>query len=279
MLNFDGWKLAGGVAMILGLFVVVGCASFGQKLKQLVGGGGGSSQSSYRQSSNGAEGPSFSSQPNYSMAKQRRYKRVTKDNFSDEQSLEENSGSLWKKVGQGSYLFSQNNLRMQGDIINVEMEGKAADSLATKLSLIRRALSRYEYRGPASTGGSGGGGGGASTAAAAGGNAGGAKGDEKKGDASSGATAGANVGVNNNSQASPDDSAPKFDNVPCRIIERYTDGSYRIKGQQAIFVGLREYKLIVTGIVRPDDISSDLIASSKLIDSKYDLVASNKDVR
>lgn len=252
--------------ILLTLVFLTNCSSFGKKLKNLVGGSGAPPPSS---ASAGNSGPSFSSQPNLNNARERRYKRVTKENFSDDEALEENAGSLWKKVGQGSYLFSQNNLRMMGDVINVEVEGKAADNLSNKVKLIRKAFARYERplvdRKPTSQVGQV------------------PKPEDKSQQASNQekTTDSDKKDVSEKPEEKKEiaESDARFDTVPCRIVERNADGSYRVKGQQPIFIGTKEYKLIVTGIVRPDDISTELVTSSKLIDSKMEIVATSKETK
>src|SRR5438105_2467890 len=81
----------------------VNCASFGRKLKSFVGGGSSSSGSGAQGSGYHSTPTSFANQPNVMVGKERKYKRVNKDNFADDQALEENSGSLWRREGQGSY--------------------------------------------------------------------------------------------------------------------------------------------------------------------------------
>ena len=257
--------------LIVVMFLSSGCSSLGRKLKSLVSGAPEPQQASRPLA---PSGPSFSRTPNMMVGKERIYRRVTKENFSDEQSLEDNSGSLWKKVGQGSYLFSQNNLRMMGDIINVEVEGKAEESLSAKVTVIKKAWARMGYAGDGIR----------SPASKVVG-----KVPKPEKDAAPAAAAPplaekSKEGEETDNQkpkemaGSPSGSS-RFDNVPCRIVERNTDGSYRVKGQQTIYVGAREYKLLVTGLVRPDDISSDVVGTSKLIDSKIDLVASMKETK
>ena len=64
--------------------------------------------------------------------------------------------------------------------------------------------------------------------------------------------------------------------VPTRIVEQLKDGSYRVKGMQPFMIGKREYKVIVTGVVRPEDFDDAGIDSSKLLDSQFDIVSSRK---
>ncbi len=259
------------ILLALAILALSGCASFGRSLKNFLGGG----EPPQKGQAAGGPSTSFSAQSNVMTGKPRKYKRVTADNFSDGESLEDNSGSLWKKEGQGSFLFSQNSLRVMGDIINLEIEGKAAENLTTKLKIIKAAIARRyaPTRLPARAGAVGkvpkpeGETPAAGAEAGAQATAGAANKDGAQAQASQGAE----------KPAEPDLGETKFDAVSCRIIEKNRDGSYRVKGQQTIYVGSFEYKLIVTGVVRPDDISTDNVKSTQLIDSKYDLVASNKE--
>ena len=50
-------------------------------------------------------------------------KKVTRKSLAEQSKLGEQSGSLWVPRGQGAYLFHQNNRRLIGDMINVEMDG------------------------------------------------------------------------------------------------------------------------------------------------------------
>ncbi len=217
--------------------------------------------------------PSFNNEPNFGAAKDRQYKRVTKQNFSEAQGMEENAGSLWKKEGQGSFLFAQNNLRILGDIINVDVDGKVAENLNIKVDLIKKAQVKMDFamsqrpsapqvanRTP--------------------------RPGEKPERVPAAQVISAPVADQNASgkEALGPDGKPvgkegfKFDAVPCRIVDKNVDGSYRVKGQQTVFIGKKEYKLIVTGNIRADDISMDMVASSKVIDSKFDLVPTNKEM-
>ncbi len=266
------------IFLLLMIVTTLSCASIGRKWKSLVGG-----QTDPGPKSSQLSPASYSSQPNLMVGKERRYKKVNKDNFSDEQALEDHVGSLWRKEGQGSYLFSQNNLRVLGDIVNVEIEGRVADNLTAKVALLKSALARFETppRAPAASA--------LSKIPSPTDKSNGSNG--QPGTPGQPQNPGQN-GAQNQAQAPPppppaaereekpkEQVASKFENVPCRIVEKTTDGSYRVKGQSALFIGKREYKIIVTGLVRPDDIVSDDIPSSKIIDSKFDLVASNKEVK
>jgi flagellar L-ring protein precursor FlgH len=254
-------------ALLLGIsilfcFGAAGCASFGQKMKSWMGGGDSSASKSPQPAVS-----SFQNSPAVMVGQERKYKRVTKDNFSDDQAVEENAGSLWRKEGQGSYLFAQNNLRIIGDIVSVQVEGKAAENLTAKLTTIKMALAKLEppiVRKVASVPSPG------------------VPRPDK--DAKVDANQAGNQPAPETAQEEKTEEKTreqigKFDDVPCRIIEKNADGSYRIKGQSPVYVGRREYRLIVTGIVRPEELAMDAIGSGKLIDSKFDLVATNKEVR
>jgi flagellar L-ring protein precursor FlgH len=262
-------KIFSLLIITLMLATLTGCSSFGKKLKGLVG-GGSSDSSAQPLPPRAPQGPSFSTQPSVMTGKERKYKRVTKENFSDEQAIEENAGSLWRKEGQGSYLFSQNNLRVLGDVVNVNIEGRTADNLSAKIKIIKAAWAKFDRPPPRII---------RKVASA---NRPSPDGKPQVAPTPAPVANDANNEENDGEQknsAGKDKDGEKFDEVPCRIVEKNTDGSYRVKGQQTVFIGKREYKLIVTGVVRPDDISADNISSTKIIDGKFDLMASNKETR
>lgn len=64
--------------------------------------------------------------------------------------------------------------------------------------------------------------------------------------------------------------------VPTRIVERTSDGNYRVKGSQPFMIGSREYKMIVMGIVRAEDFNEDGVNSNRLLDPKFDIVSNRK---
>src|ERR1700683_2890038 len=152
-LRHQEWSMSATKRGLQTLFILavgfssINCASFGQKIKSWMGGGDDKKVAS------NPPVTSFSNQPNVTPGQERKYHRTTKDSFGEDQGLEESSGSLWRKEGQASYLFSQNNLRMMGDIINVDVEGKAADSLSAKLGIIKQNLARIENPKPANKNG------------------------------------------------------------------------------------------------------------------------------
>ncbi len=58
------------------------------------------------------------------------------------------------------------------------------------------------------------------------------------------------------------------------------DGNYRVRVVQPFMIGQREYKVIVTGIVRAEDFNESGVAASQLIDASYDNVSSkNSEMR
>jgi len=57
------------------------------------------------------------------------------------------------------------------------------------------------------------------------------------------------------------------------------DGNYRVKGQQPFMIGKRDYKVIVTGMLRPEDFNDEGISSQKLLDPQYDVVSIRKNTK
>ena len=77
-------------------------------------------------------------------------------------------------------------------------------------------------------------------------------------------------------QASAPDAPFNVESVPTRIVEVLRDGSYRIRGTQDFMIGKREYRVIVTGIVRQEDFNEDGISADKLMDSQFDIVSAKR---
>src|SRR5690606_26806234 len=75
---------------------------------------------------------------------ERQYKRMNREKFEEEADLRPEAGSLWVMEGQGAYLFSQNQMRMVGDLLNVRIEGSPKTQLRTKVRVIARLLERLE---------------------------------------------------------------------------------------------------------------------------------------
>jgi len=202
---------------------------------------------------------------------QRQFRRTTRDSFEEAARLEETAGSLWVMEGQGSYLFSQNVLRLSGDALKVRLEGEPKKNLEAKVEVIKRLIKKAKRdeskRAVASTGAAG----------------------EKKPDVAAAAdgkpaadgaakTAGAK-GAEKEDDKEDLDGAFTVSSVPTRIMERLPDGSYRVRGSQSFMVGKNEYRVIVVGVARAKDISEEGVDSSALMDSKFDIVSVKKDLK
>jgi flagellar L-ring protein precursor FlgH len=250
------------ISLLLVALTQSGCASFNRKLKSWLN---GSPQSeATKQVSTMTK---FSDSADVSPRVRRQYKRTTKETLRDQSALEAKSGSLWVMEGQGAYLFSQNVIRLVGDPIAVQLEGDPKDQLNSKVSVIKKLLNKIEERQKARLRGM------AST------------GDEEsdpKGGKSKDKKDKADKSQQAKGQEPPEKSKEEMlaefnvKNVPTRIVERTLDGNYRVKGSQPFMIGSREYKVIVTGVVRAEDFSEDGIASSKLLDPKFDIVSARR---
>lgn len=236
------------IRLLVVLFACVsmsGCASLSKTWKSLVG----HDDDPVAQ----VKTPRFSETDTVKVADNKQYKRMNRQRFEDEADVKADAGSLWVMEGQGGYLFSQNQMRMVGDLLNVKIEGAPKTQLQTKTRVISSLLARLEspsVRGPASA-----------QAAPAPAPAAPAA-DDKGGDAKA-------VGA-------PDASGFNVAVVPTRITEQLKDGSYRVRGMQPFMIGKREYKVIVTGVVRPEDFDDAGIEAGKLLDPQFDIVSSRK---
>ncbi len=261
--------------MFLILFLLVfglmnaGCASFNKRLKGWLGGGSQNIADAQKPASTLTK---FSDTPDVSPRVRRQYKRTTKETLSEESALDSKSGSLWVMEGQGAYLFSQNVVRLVGDPLAVSLEGDPRDQLQSKATIIKKLLAKIEerqkarLRGPASE-------------------EPGAEADEKTAskdgkDGKDDKTKKDKAGQQQAAKESPfrDDSPVELavKTVPTRIVERTLEGNYRVKGTQPFMIGAREYKIIVTGIVRAEDFNEEGIPASKLLDPKFDIVSARR---
>jgi flagellar L-ring protein FlgH len=244
----------------------MGCASFNKKLKSMLGGSDAPAEA--EQTKQTSTVTKFSDGGDVSPKVKRQYKRTTKESLSEESALDSKAGSLWVMEGQGAYLFSQNVVRLVGDPLAVTLEGDPKDQLSSKASVIKKLLAKIEerqkakLRNPASTTDDGASDDGADKDKAG-------KDDKAKKDKT------ANTNAN---QPAPPDATPDLSVkiVPTRIVERTLEGNYRVKGTQPFMIGAREYKIIVTGIVRAEDFNEEGISATKLLDPKFDIVSARK---
>lgn len=210
--------------------------------------------------------PRFSENEDMKVTSDKQYRRMNRQRFEDEADLKADAGSLWVMEGQGAYLFSQNQMRMVGDLLNVKLEGAPRSQLTTKVKVISKLLERLENpaRGLASSPN------GAAAPQADAAAAPAADGAQKTADAA------AAPGADAAAAGAPAKDNLSVQTVPTRIIEQMKDGSYRVRGQQPFMIGKREYKVIVTGVVRPEDFDDAGIEAGKLLDPQFDIVSARK---
>jgi len=256
--------------LIFGL-LQTGCASFNHKLKNWLGGNDAPSQTEeVKQASTVTK---FSDNPDEAPRVRRQYKRTTKESLSEESALDSKAGSLWVMEGQGAYLFSQNVVRLVGDPLAVTLDGDPKDQLQSKANVIRKLLAKIEERQKARL---------RNPASAAGGDENAnpdENGDKDKQADNKKGKSGQNQNQNQNqaqNQPKDSDSDLSVKIVPTRIVERTLEGNYRVKGTQPFMIGPREFKIIVTGIVRAEDFNEEGIPSTKLLDPKFDIVSARK---
>ena len=260
------------IFMLMTFTLLSGCASLNKSLRALFG----KVEPQVVAEKKSDPSARFSKQDNLKDSTARKY-RMTKERMEEEAGLASNSGSLWMMEGQNAYLFAPNTTRLIGDMLNVKLEGSPQKQLQTKVHVIARLLDKIDHpdtllgRGPASQ----------------------ASGEKPAGDKAAQPPAagtpgakpdpnGAAAAAANGQQPPTEEAAPKADSkfdvqtIPTRITEILKDGSYRVKGLQSFMIGKREYKAIVTGIVRPEDFNDDGINASKLLDSQFDIVNTKK---
>jgi flagellar L-ring protein precursor FlgH len=198
----------------------------------------------------------YSDNQNMAVQTDRQYKRMNRHRMEEESDLGQAAGSTWVMEGQGAYLFAQNKMRTEGDLLNVKLDGPALKQVETKVSVIKNLLKQLE--------------------------------DQQKAELSNSlasASVEARTPASEAKKDEPKKEEPKKEekedladiaNVPTRIVEKLADGNYRVKGQQPFMIGKREYKVIVTGMIRPEDFNDEGITSQKLLDPQYDVVSIRK---
>lgn len=211
-----------------------------------------------------SSGVRYSERANLPFETDRKYQRMTRNRFEEEADIGEQAGSLWVMEGQGAYLFAQNQARMTGDLLNIQLEGAPKQQLTSKVRVISKLLERLEkaksstsVRGPAAV-------------------AGAMSASTQTPTPAEEATQPNSAGTKSEETANGKDPIAAIQTVPTRIVEQLKDGSYRVKGVQPFMIGKREYRIIVTGIVRQEDFDDSGIKASKLLDSQFDIVSSKK---
>ncbi|GIL16692.1 MAG: hypothetical protein BroJett040_04430 [Oligoflexia bacterium] len=204
----------------------------------------------------------FSENQNMPNVTNRQYRRMNRQRMEEEAELHAGAGSMWVMEGQGAYLFTQNKTRREGDILNVKVEGPAQKQIETKVSVIKKLLKQLEDEEKRAR-----------------------EFEQMKNDPKLAEGQQPAPGPDGKTPAPVAQRAPaeaakeekdepiQIDTVSTRIVERQPDGNYRIKGQQPFMIGKREYKVLVTGMIRPEDFNDEGVSSNKILDPQYDVVS------
>lgn len=236
----------------------------------------------------------FSEVNNMPAASDRSYKRMTRQRMEDEAELQASAGSLWKMDGQTSFLFQQNKHRIAGDPTTIKMEGLALKEVESKVAVIQDLMKDLEkqkldaeeeakkveteklrlaeieknkpkiitdkndpnydeYAGqyPA---------------------------DIQAAEDAKMAASRKPASVDKKPEvAKKDEKEEKIDLkdveiIPSKIVEKLANGLYRVSGQQIFTIKKKPYKVIATGLVRPEDFDDAAISSGKLLEPQYDVI-------
>jgi flagellar L-ring protein FlgH len=252
-------KLARSLFAILGLFFVatstIGCASFknwfGENISENV------------PFISPEPGLKYSETPQAGSMEERQYKRMTKARMEEESDLGSNAGSLWQMEGQTSYMFAQNKSRKEGDAINVKIEGPALKQVETKANNIKTLLKELEAEEARRKNQN------INPALAQVAQPGAAPADAKDGAPAAAARAPASAEKPKEEKL----DLSEVENVQSKIVEKLQDGNYRVKGSQPFMIEKKEYKVIISGVIKAEDFNDAGISSNKLIDPQYDVVS------
>lgn len=206
-------------------------------------------------------GLTYSETPQAGSAQDRQYRKMTKSRMEEESDLSSNAGSLWQMEGQTSYMFAQNKSRREGDALNVKIEGAAMKQVEIKAKNIRTLQKELEdelnrrknqnlnptlAQNP--------------TPAAA------------PGAAPAEGAARAPAAVPEKPKEEKIDLSDVA-SIQSKIVEKMPDGNYKIKGSQPFLIDKKEYKVILSGVIKAEDYNDAGISSNQLIDPEYDVVS------
>lgn len=202
--------------------------------------------------------PRYSDSQNLGVPTDRQYKRMTRNRMEEESDVGSTAGSTWVMEGQGAYLFAQNKMRKEGDLLSVKLDGPAMKQVETKVSVIKKLLKQLEEQQQQQE---------LNNSLAQNGEASRAPASEQKKPEPA------------KTEEKDSEGLAEVQNIPTRLVEKLADGNYRVKGQQPFMIGKREYKVIVTGLIRPEDFNDQGISSDKLLDPQYDVVSIRRNTR
>lgn len=238
------------MAFVLLAFALTGCAGFQKWVGENV---------SESVPFVGEEPPlKYSESPQAGVTEDRQYKRMTRSRMEEESELQSNAGSLWQMEGQTSYMFAQNKSRREGDVLNVKLEGSAMKQVETKANNIKSLIKELEEEERRRKEGAS-----ATQAPLA---------QEAVKDGKPAAAARAPAAA---AEKPKEDKVDLSDvqAIPSKIVEKLPDGNYRIKGSQPFMIEKKEYKVIISGLIKPEDYNDEGVSSTKLIDPQYDVVS------
>ncbi len=233
----------------------------------------------------------YSEMNNMAPPSDRQYKRMTRKKMEDESELNSSAGSLWKMEGQTSYLFAENKHRREGDPTNIKIEGAALKMIENKVAVIADLLKQLDAQRIQSEEDS-------------------KKAeedklrlaqledekklraeriangeivvdpmDEKEYERKMAAEAKAITARKPASVAASDkkDKEERVDIkevelIPSKIVEKMSEDTYRIRGQQYLTIKKKPYKVIATALVRAEDFNDNGVSSSKLLDAQFDVI-------
>ncbi len=226
----------------------------------------------------------YSDLNNLAPASDRQYKRMTRQKMEEDSELYGSAGSLWKMEGQTSFLFAENKHRREGDPTTIKMEGASLKVIESKVAVIQDLLNQLEDQRIK------------------------AEEDAKKAEADkirlaqveeekklrAERIAKGEIVVDPYESQFPTEAprapaavAPvasvakkeiekvdlkELDFIPSKIVEKMSDGIYRIHGQQFLTIKKKPYKVIATALIRAEDFSDANISSNKLLDAQFDVI-------
>lgn len=220
-------------------------------------------------------------------------KRTTRKSLEEQSMLGESTGSLWMGRGQQAYLFTNNNQRLLGDLLNVRIEGYPKEQIQTKMNVISKLLAEIlgeqkqeiEFKQnelkkklqpegepkpsdePVIL----------RSLASAGEEDAGPTPEQLQQEIRQNEKALKKIGDESEEIAQLKSAKDlPIKSIPTRIIDIQKDGDYRVRGEQPFMIGKREYKLLVMGTVRSEDYNEQGVSAEVLVDPVFDIISEKK---
>jgi len=172
----------------------------------------------------------------------------------------DSDGSLWEGESQNNFYFSVNTNFKVGDVVIVKVETEVNDALNSRIAALLGPKGKSVRNVVAEEAGR-------SVASKVGDEVAKAVGNDKIADA-----VGQSAGEKVTSSLDLEEMYVNLDELPVRITDMLDGRRFKVEGSRKVFIKNAPYQVVMTGVVRHEDIARDgSILSSKVLESKLEL--------